>query len=644
MFYSILFVCFFLSLVFWAVLPARRRPRPSLFFSIALVAGIVLAFTVSFPEIYVSPHFLLPRDNAGIGLASFVYFAEWLKYFHSVPNWLFAGGGGVWIEPLANNYNFLLPYRWLGAGLAAVTSGNLILLYKISFLWIGEGIFFVGIALLAYRLLGSFLWAMILVAGALLSPVYVGVLHQEHVLATVFYLPYLWLCALGLSERPRNIIFMGALAGLSMNQSYPHHLVIYSTLLFAAALLTSKKTLSTLVHWARFYLFGEGRAYLFFAGLSFIVAASSVLYSYLFYLDRLGAPDRFGGEAVISKGFEQYAQLNRMHFTSLFPANLKLLFWKGLPKEIGPLDDVLLFSSGLFPLVLFLGGVVRFPAKKFQWAVLFLLILASIGIYGPLPRFFWTMLPGMGIFRQWVHFLDFFNVHLVFFTGFVLKSLVDKAFTSKRREARALVVFLGLALFWSQAEWSLTQLERYESTLIPSHRIAFSDDAKSYGTGLLGLGPSGKFLGKVLVNPKLASESLKQGEGTLQWLMRKGETRPVSLGSVTAVATFEGLRVHREDVPGEATALVLPQFDDGRWRLALGEGTVSSYQTKISIPVNSGAPDFTLTRTNGMWHSLIWMMWVPLLICSLYFWAVPYAKGLFELVSDEITDLREVQT
>lgn len=634
-----------------ALYPVRRRiDSANLFHHAAQVSTLALAIglLISQWEIFGDPNALLPRDNFKIHYSFFVYFAEFLRYLNHVPDWVYTAKGGVWIEPLANNYDFLAPYRIAASLVAWGTNLSLALIYKISFLWLGQGVFLTGIYFLAKRLLGNIPWACALTALAILSPITVGILHQEQVLSSVIYLPYLWLCALEIPRQPRLLILLASLLGLSMNQNYPQQILIYFGVAAIAGFIASaefRKTLNDLFH--RLNRGGE-KWIVIIAGFAFLVSASPVLLAFAQYRDLLAAPDRLGGAALLPASFEDYRHINLIHFTSVLPRNLVQYFYaKPLPlPDIGPLDDILLFLSPCLLLVILIAPAVRFPHRGYQAAMLFGLVVCAVGIYGPLPRLLFPWFPGIQIFRQWYHFLEMLNPHLLFFAAFVLKAFVHNSDRKGAIASAAILSVLGMSgvfepaftlipvaivlfqlspwrnrritpfalLVWitfAGVQWTQATARDYRGALV---RPGFEIESRSGDEFARKLVHENReMLGEILVTPRELGTD-PNGVGGLAWEFADQKSVRARPEEVSLSAGRNGLELRPLKIPAGAAHLIVGQFNDGRWRTNIdGESQQTPKGKLVKIPVSPSTKLIELTREGSVWNWLIVLMWLPLL-------------------------------
>jgi len=163
---------FFLSL--W-VFP-KLREKPIYLWTSATI--LVLGWIFTNAQIYLSSEHYLPRDNFEHNVTMFSLISANLKFLGSVPTWLFTRLGGVWMDPLSNNYLSLQPHRVVGYLIAAFTPLSNHLSYKWSFLVLGHGFFLLGLFLLCQRLFGSRWWATLACLTALITGTLMGTWHQ----------------------------------------------------------------------------------------------------------------------------------------------------------------------------------------------------------------------------------------------------------------------------------------------------------------------------------------------------------------------------------------------------------------------------------------------------------------------------------
>jgi len=244
---------------------------------------------------------------------------------HSIPTWLFSETGGVWIETLSNNYLFLIPYRFVGYLVASTTNISPNLIYKLSFLFLGQGIFLFGIYRLARHFFKSHLYSLLIVLAALFSSLIVTNLNHEHALATVFYLPFGWLFFLESPKKPAYLIVVATLVGLSLTCHYPQLQFGYGLCLFLAVLVSGKPAWNYLKRKFSYLKSALGIRIIVFSIAALLLSASPLLYTYASYGDKLESPFRGQEQTILADDYNEYVKMNT-RFSSITPMNFEQYF------------------------------------------------------------------------------------------------------------------------------------------------------------------------------------------------------------------------------------------------------------------------------------------------------------------------------
>ncbi|MDD4005119.1 MAG: hypothetical protein PHW69_07955 [Elusimicrobiaceae bacterium] len=618
-----------------------------------VLAALAVGWLLKWHGIFFRPDYFLPRDNCIFMYPYFAYAADYIRQLHSFPAWLYNSSGGAWIEIFANNCLLLMPHRLLGAAAGAFTELPLNFIYKVSFLIVGQGIFLSGLYFLGRRLLRG-LEPALLVFLTFLS-VGTGMLHQEQVLGTLFYLPFIWLAALKAREDESFIIAAGALAGLALNNHYPQLLLIYGLGMVLCGYFLiegAKPLLSAFVKKVRLRTWGLALS-------AMLICAAPLIYSCARYYGRLDSPIR-KERRFSSRSYAEYLGMNREKLASLAPANFILYAGaRHSPARIETCDGNILFATCALPLVLILSCWLPFPLKKFQLGAIAFLGLCGIGIFGPLPRLFFHVLPGMKMFRQWYHFLPLLTLHLLVLVLLVLRGFEN---TPWRAIAGRAGILAGTALLVTATPWLAwpftvcagiaVGLKFFieKKLLNPGFLKAFAlcwliggsiwwagpkwqaiTDVMAIATDSYVIHKNGNPIQLIMLSlyaPNIATirdydakdtETIFGADGIcLLEANRRGRKLDPREYSVTAARN--GFSVHLTAPPPPDSSLVFMQCNDGGWRAAdlAGQtlpiantpakpGRISNF---IQIPLKAGQT-VTIQRKLSPWHLMITLMWLP---------------------------------
>jgi hypothetical protein len=596
--------------------------------------------------VYVSAAFRLPRDNYEVAFPLFRYLIDYWRTFHWIPTWVYSHEGGLWIEPLTNNYLVLAPYRLVGYVVGGLGMLPPTLAYKFAFLWVGIPVFFAGVYQLARALNFSAWESALIVFAGFFSSLGMGPLHQEQAFATVFFIPFLWLLALRLPEKPSRLFLLACLLGLSLHSHYPQIICLY--VVAVGVSLLSVRTRLPKVRKTSWRLWALSL-------LAFAVTVSPLLYSYSHFRDRLQAPDRGLNSSWGSSDPAKYRELNLNSFTSLAPESLPLYAGAHYKTELklGDLDENNLFATPavLFAILLLL--TIRVPARSFHLTVLFLLTLLSLGVYGIAPFLLWF--PGVSLFRQWYHFTTLLNFHLLFAIAFALKAFWELRPTrvEEKRLAGLVVVLLVAQIifhlngFYILPAVALLILKLWKPTARHNRGLAFAMVAWIGVAGVLWsetavrkiqqyrqwsqyviflpskfirphVGDGGEW--KQLALPKNNTEWASIRElalkGAFYWVSQNGSLGGMSEKGFRLRPVWNGWEFELlEKPPKQVRGILFAQWAETEWVIWNGKGERVSYRTGpfglVEIPVESGT-HWTIRHEASLWHWLVLAMWWPL--------------------------------
>jgi len=151
------------------------------------------------------------------------------------------------------------------------------------------------------------------------------------------------------------------------------------------------------------------------AVFALIIGLSPLIFSYVKYYKNISSPLRKQSETLAIKSYEEYRKIDGIGSTSVYPTELLSYVLNEANSYRIPrmMDDRFLMHTPFLPLLILL--VLLFPVrwKSYQLWTLGFLALLAVGVHGPMARALWYVLPKMEIFRQWYHFADFLNLHLI---------------------------------------------------------------------------------------------------------------------------------------------------------------------------------------------------------------------------------------
>jgi hypothetical protein len=539
----------------------------------------VAAWVYHFRSVFLSPDTFLPRDSYLFHWRIFDYVAQYLKFQGEFPDWDFRYG--ISLIPFGNNFLLFMPYRWVGYALVAFFGVDSVVAYKISFLLVGQGLFLWGIFLFHRTLLKSRWAGLLAVVISLLSSLSFGLFHQEQMLGTLFFIPWVGWAALKAKDESRWWPLVFALIGYSLNCHYPQLLfVFYGLVLFTIPPTFSSRKVPRTFLWP-IVLLG--------------VAMGPLVYSYARYNGTLRSSFRDQKVSIEATSFEEYDRVNRLGPSSVYPENFSLFLQTKFappPAHVGDMDYLSFHATLAFPLALLLSLFVVFPYRRFILFMLAGLALSAIGIHGPMPKLFWYVVPGIRLFRQYYHFLPIFTLMAVVLTTVAI-------FQMSRRWKWAGAALLSVALV-SGGLQTLWATERVEARLIPrTVEPAEPESAEVFFQRALFEFP----LGSPLAMPKdakLPTFDVMAKRYIPWWEMQDGEKITVMPGTLGGLPTM----LISDAIPPRARSITFLQYDDGNWLGPL-EKTESRLMT---ISVDNLRKGVSLQRKKTAWPYLILLM------------------------------------
>jgi len=597
---------------------------------------------IAYWDVYLSADHLLPRDNLRGHYNHFLYITTHLRELHSFPSWLYTNWGGLWLPVVSNNFLFLLPYRFVGYLLGATTPISPNVIYKFCFLFLGQGIFLWGIYTLAQMVFRSRFYSWMLVAVSLVTSICISVLHQEHVLGTMFFIPFIWIALIKLRTNLRYLVILFSLVGLALNVHYPQLLLGYLATIGVSSLFCFKATKQYCQDIYGQFKRRQWVPLVCLAIAAFVISASPFLYSVSSYFSKLESPFRAQKGKITASNYDDYVRMNATK-SSIKPENFRkyIGYDKYATDTMAQFDDTILYLTPAIPFILFILLFLRVPHRGFHLSVLMLLSLLAMGIYGPAPRVLWNVFPGITLFRQWMFFSAYLNLHLVFLIGISLKAYFD--FSPQTRKDRlflgggALVFILlwGLGLlspiyalfpailllvkvpqvfafawiFGGSLWWAIGITDNYEKGLV-AKKLHNDDILKT-------LNQTVPFS---VVRPKGVNSQvirkLSQNAPTY-WVTKDKKLIPTKSDQVWTHPMINGLQLALGDIPEDAKSILLLQHDDGNWKVSKDDGTriptLKGPLAMVEIPVSPIRTSVTIRRGFSLWPLLTILMWFPLL-------------------------------
>lgn len=360
-----------------------------------LIAGVYVLFVL---PVVTSQTVYPAHDNLERHLTNYLYFANSLEHGFGIPRW-YPFDGGTPIGPTSAFMFPLIPHRLLGYLLYIALPLPPVTLYKIN-LVCGMLLAGAGWWLFLRKFTNSRPAAAIGTLMLLLGGSGITIFHQEQILATMAWLPWLMLALLKAKEDARFLMAAAIFAGFCVNLHNPHNHALSFIFLFLALLLTSKvfKFIQDLIKQKKGH-------YLFLSAMLFALAASPAVYVTKTQ-SAFSAPHR-GYEEIKADNFQEYLRLNKAHASSATAAYLK----NYIQPRTDVIDDQYAFfvtRTGLW--LSALGLIFAFKTTLCVTIILLFCLWAVLGINGQFAQVLYLLkFPFITYFRQWYHFVPMIN-------------------------------------------------------------------------------------------------------------------------------------------------------------------------------------------------------------------------------------------
>ncbi len=360
-----------------------------------------------------SPSVLPSQDSAFFHYPYFKYFSNSLALGFGFPLWDPAYGG-IPVGASSISMSPLLPYKLIGYFLYTVLPLDPATIYKATVM-LGMFISAAGWWLFLRRFTGARTGATFGTLMILMGGTAVTALHQEQVVFTITWAPWILFFLSRVKERFINIIPAAALTGATLSVHYPQ-IHIMSYLFLVPALVAAGAFSRDFIDAA-----WRQRKTVLLAAAFLVTAAAPVFYVYA-VKDGFSSPIR-EAEEMGAKSYEDYIKLNTMQSSSASPAYFKNYFWSEKGAEI---DSAAFYVTKTGLLLVVLGAALRFRKAIPVLIMLALSAWASLGINGGLPQLLYTIkFPFIGYFRQWYHFVPLVNLCLAALGGLGISAVLS---------------------------------------------------------------------------------------------------------------------------------------------------------------------------------------------------------------------------
>lgn len=402
---------------------------------------VALTYLVSNLPYLLSPYFPA-GDSYAFHYPTFEYIAEALADGVGFPEW-FPVDGGVRIGFSQINLGFALPHRLVGYTLYALLPIPAISAYKIA---CAVGMLLVGLGWGLYleRLTGSALGSSVGTLAIMLGGTGITTVHQEQVLFTILWLPWILLALYEARSDRRWYSVIAVLLGLAAVTHFPQIYLLALIALAIAAILADPAAVMG-------RLFSPNKTTWIVALALFLMACAPLLYIPV-HFDALMSQHR---PIMMVTTYDDYLKLNPPDSFSSAPL---WYFRQYLFPDFGYADQHR-DMTGLFigRTTLILAGLALLLRFRRAWPIAMLALIFSLltmGLRSPLnlvAPLYAIAPPFIGTMREWYHFFPLVNFALAALSAYGVALLIQAVTRLpdhwKGLAVWSLVIFLAVQMF-----------------------------------------------------------------------------------------------------------------------------------------------------------------------------------------------------
>lgn len=341
------------------------------------------------------------HDNLYFHLPNYLFFSNSFLHRFGIPLW-YPANGGVPIGITSISLFPLVPHRLIGYLLYVFFPKEPLVMYKVTLicgmLLVSIGWWFFLFKITYSKPAATFGTLMILLGGTGIT-----IFHQEQILATITWIPWILLTLTRVTKEIKSILILFVLLGFSVTIHYPQiQLILFSSVFFALT-LTGKINLVYPLNVKKIFL-------LLLAIALFILAASPLLYIYN-NKDDLSSPVR-KNEGIKIESLSDYVRINKMQNSSADFFYLK----NYIRPQVNIPDDQFVFFVTITGIIFAVIGLIfQFKMAIYGVTILFFCIWAALGVNGYFAQLLYLVnFPFIVYFRQWYHFVPIVNLCLSF--------------------------------------------------------------------------------------------------------------------------------------------------------------------------------------------------------------------------------------
>lgn len=437
--YAALLLAGLIALTARSFRPIVARLRPHLA-DIVLVGAVALLYVLLSGDLLFHVSRLPYHDNAKYAFPFFHHMVDTLVQTGGFPYWLpYAGGGQPTFLYLNNTFLLHLPHV-VAYILSPLYPGDINTLALWWWMIVLQNLAFaLGVYLFLRLLLRERYSALFGFAVCLLSGITSGTLHQEQLMASIFYIP--WVAIFFMRYiRDKSMLWgvLGALwLGFSLLSHYPHLVAYFWAIAGISYAVFHPGEVTTLVRerWRQLAVFGVIVCAMFAVDAVLLVG----------YLDRITSPLRHGAQQGVTFTYDMLTDSETLAVSSFHPHTLLHYLFPQTFYQMSTTDAMLLmpepsglslgqwkldnltFYLGLIPLcfVVYAYAHVRGALIKALSLAVFLIFLLALGGESFGYYLLFKYLPMATLQRIPVHLANYINLLLIVIASLGFKAFVE---------------------------------------------------------------------------------------------------------------------------------------------------------------------------------------------------------------------------
>ncbi len=379
-------------------------------------------------KIVLKSKYILGHDAFLFHFKNFAYLVNSLKHGFGIPTW-YANDGGVPLGMYTLNYGLLMPYKWIGYAIYLYSNLEPMKVYKIT-LVLGMICVAIGFWLLLYKLTKSIPSTIFGTWMLLLGGFGLTVFHQEQIIFTIFYVPWVLLAFFKTLEDIKWIYVLSILYGFSLTAHFPP-IIFISTIFMIISMFIFHRS-KVLFYWKKI-LIKKNIKHFIIASILFILSITPSLYTFKNLQNYRGnVLDGVNERLLATKTLKDYMKLNSGGTSA------PIKYFKQYVMKSDVPDDRFGFFVTRTGLVIALAiSLFGFRKVKLYLLLLCLFSIATMGRFSFFAHFLYIIrFPTISIFREYYHFFPFINIVLAIIGAIGMRYLlllIDKFYKQKMK-------------------------------------------------------------------------------------------------------------------------------------------------------------------------------------------------------------------